>query len=168
MWDLWWNVVILAERIEFKTLNSSHFFFITILIYTYCFSIDLASFLQKASSSEQNSNTLSSNTSVNQQGQSSLISQQIVPQMTQNVAPRAQTYDFNQFAKEATESIKAAVGVSIRKEYDLNFQTSVYFRGDILVKYSFIACAIKFLAFFWNTVFYLRLSCTQNSEDVFV
>lgn len=72
----------------------------------------MAAFLQKASSSEQSSNTLSSSNTVNQPGQSSLLSQQIVPQIQQNVAPRAQTYDFNQYAKEASESIKAAVGVS--------------------------------------------------------
>lgn len=82
----------------------------------YCllfFSIDLAAFLQKASAPEPNSNSLSSKTNANQPGQSSLISQQIVPPMQTNVAPRPQTYDFNQYAKEASESIKAAVGVSI-------------------------------------------------------
>lgn len=81
--------------------------------YLLFFSIDLAAFLQKASVPEQNSNSLSSKTNANQPGQSSLISQQIVPPMQTNVAPRPQTYDFNQYAKEASESIKAAVGVSI-------------------------------------------------------
>lgn len=81
--------------------------------YLLFFSIDLAAFLQKASVPEQNSNSLSSKTNANQPGQSSLISQQIVPPMQTNVAPRPQTYGFNQYAKEASESIKAAVGVSI-------------------------------------------------------
>ncbi|XP_035220242.1 protein lingerer-like isoform X2 [Stegodyphus dumicola] len=73
--------------------------------------LDLASFLQKATNSEQGANSIPGN-SVNQQGQSSLMSQQMVPQIQQNVTPQSQShFDFNQFAKQAAESIKAAVGV---------------------------------------------------------
>ena len=98
---------------NFKSKIVLYFKFICLFYNILLYSIDLASFLQKASTSEQNSNALSSGTNVNQPGQSSLISQQIVPPMQTNVAPRPQTYDFNQYAKEASESIKAAVGVSI-------------------------------------------------------
>ncbi|CAL1294429.1 unnamed protein product [Larinioides sclopetarius] len=73
--------------------------------------IDLTSFLQKSSTNSENtSNSLSGN-GVTQPGQSSLMSQQI-PQMPQNVAPQSQSnFDFTQFAKQAADQIKAAVGV---------------------------------------------------------
>ncbi|GFY67187.1 protein lingerer [Trichonephila inaurata madagascariensis] len=73
--------------------------------------IDLTSFLQKPSTNSENtSNSLSSN-NVTQQGQTPMMSQQI-PQMQQNVAPQSQSnFDFSQYAKQAADQIKAAVGV---------------------------------------------------------
>ncbi|GFX95484.1 ubiquitin-associated protein 2 [Trichonephila clavipes] len=72
--------------------------------------IDLTSFLQKPSTNSENtSNSLPSN-NVTQQGQTPMMSQQI-PQMQQNVAPQSQSnFDFSQYAKQAADQIKAAVG----------------------------------------------------------
>lgn len=75
--------------------------------------IDLASLLQKAGSNSDTSPTpLPTNGMSQQQGQAAMITQQMVSQIPQPVAPQSQShFDFSQYAKQAAESIKAAVGV---------------------------------------------------------
>ncbi|GIY56132.1 hypothetical protein CEXT_135281 [Caerostris extrusa] len=72
--------------------------------------IDLTSFLQKQNSNSDNASSSLPTNNVIQQGQSPLMSSQIPVQ--QNVTAQSQSnFDFSQFAKQAADQIKAAVGV---------------------------------------------------------
>ncbi|KAG8191646.1 hypothetical protein JTE90_016440 [Oedothorax gibbosus] len=69
--------------------------------------IDLTSFLQKSTTNSENGTaTLAANSSATQ-NQSNLMSQQL----QQSVPPSQSHFDFTQFAKQAADQIKAAVGV---------------------------------------------------------